>query len=279
MFNTDYYTSRYFNEVRVINDLVIKSSTNKEKIQCEYSFYYHLPNNLKRYFVQPFDLHEVDNRSAYYMEHIAVPNVALLLLNNNLSSSSFNSLLSKLKSFLGECPINNLDVHQQSYQLVIAKTINRLSTYPEYKNSLVRLEKAYDLYKVERIDWVARLSHGDLCLSNILWIDSIEMMKLIDPRGASTAEDMYMDEYYDLAKLQHSIFSEYDAMLYGGGKVPTYAKEAFSLFLDGIKVSRSFLKVYEAALFLSMIPLHSESPSRMAKFYETANHILDELGV
>jgi hypothetical protein len=101
---------------------------------------------------------------------------------------------------------------------------------------------------------------------------------LIDPRGASSPADIYMDEYYDLAKLQHSIHSGYEVMLYEFGEVPEYALEMFNQKIEELGVNKDLLKVYEAGLFLSMVPLHSENKVRMRKFAEKANEILSTLG-
>ena len=282
MFNTDYYTSRFFNEVRVVGDLVVKSSTNKTKITSEFNFYYLLPANLQRFFIQPFDLCEESDRLMYSMEHVSVPSSAKLLLNGTLSEDSFFRFLQKISAFREECleGEHGLEaVQQQSKQLVLDKTIKRLAPYPEYGPSIDRLVEAYEHFKGNRLVWKTRISHGDLCLSNALWIGSVDMLKLIDPRGANHKEDLYLDEYYDLAKLQHSLVSGYESILYEGGSVPAFAKDAFGAYLNTLGVSVELLKVYEAALFLSMIPLHKESQSRMNKFYNTATTILDELGV
>lgn len=282
MFNTSYYTSRFFNEVKVVDGLVTKSSTNKDKIKSEFNFYYHLPDNLKRYLIQPFNLINIDDRLSYSMEHIQTPNAAELLLSGYMDKESLTHLLSKVERFRQECPVGDLDetaVRTQSKQLVINKARTRLSNNPEYNLTLDRLEAAYEKYSGDRSIWVSRVSHGDLCLSNILWIESIEMIKLIDPRGALVKDDLYLDEYYDLAKLQHSLVSGYERMLYETGDLPGFSAETFNSYLSSLGISKQFLQVYEASLFLSMIPLHSENLDRSRRFYETASLILDELSV
>ena len=55
------------------------------------------------------------------------------------------------------------------------------------------------------------ISHGDLCMSNILWSDEMNIIKFIDPKGS---EYMMLDEYYDIAKLSHSIVGNYDQIIY-----------------------------------------------------------------
>jgi hypothetical protein len=149
---------------------------------------------------------------------------------------------------------------------------------PEHSQTLYRLTKAYQDISKERTKWLSKVSHGDLCLSNVLWVPKTNNFLLIDPRGASSPADIYMDEYYDLAKLQHSIHSGYEVMLYEFGEVPEYALEMFNQKIEELGVNKDLLKVYEAGLFLSMVPLHSENKVRMRKFAEKANEILSTLG-
>jgi hypothetical protein len=52
------YKTRYFNKIEYVEDknLLKKSSTNIEKIKAEYDYYYNLPVNIQKYFVQLFCL-------------------------------------------------------------------------------------------------------------------------------------------------------------------------------------------------------------------------------
>lgn len=280
MFKTDYYNSRYFNEILDLGDTLVKKSDNVEKIVSEYNFYYLLPDYLKRFFIQPFNLVEEEESASYEMEKLPVLNSAQLLLSGQITPESFYALLSRISDFQAKAGlVESTEAHVlvQSKYLVLDKTKARLDGLG-YEDELDRLEKAFDKYLPERTTWNLALSHGDLCLSNILWVEEIAMMKLIDPRGANDTMDLFIDEYYDLAKLSHSIFSNYEVMVYGVGEVPDFAKTALTEYLVFRGLSLNLLKVYEAALFLSMIPLHSEDTSRMTAFKETAEYILDNIG-
>jgi thiamine kinase-like enzyme len=131
------------------------------------------------------------------------------------------------------------------------------------------------------------LSHGDLTLSNILWDTRMGIMKLIDPRGS---EHMYMDEYYDLAKLSQSINGRYEEILEGSylpdaGKASLHFKNPpskyrevlFNEYLLSLKVDIRVIRVYEAALFLSMTPMHIEDHQRIAAFLIQCSYILNNL--
>lgn len=280
MFNTDYYHSRYFNQVTDAGETVVKKSDNIEKVLSEYKFYYMLPDHLKRFFVQPFNLEKTETTASYEMEKIRVDNAAQLLISGKMSQESFRALMYKVSLFQAEAGLvksTQEEVTAQATYLVIEKTEARLKGL-SYQNQIDRLKSAFDKYLPERKTWNTAISHGDLCFSNMLWVEEIGMLKLIDPRGALDTADMLLDEYYDLAKLAHSIFSGYEVMVYGSGEVPTFASEVLTEYLTFRGASLNLLKVYEAALFLSMIPLHSESPERVKAFTETAEGILSSIG-
>ena len=281
MFSTDYYHSRFFNTVVADGRFVIKSSDNVEKIKSEYQFYYYLPENIKNYFVRPFSLVLNENIASYSMDKIPVLNAAQTLISGSMRAEELHELLDQIFNFISTCPESAKAVEEvklESWNLVVAKTFTRLRDMPEHAQALHRLTKAYQDISKERTKWVSRVSHGDLCLSNVLWVPNTNNFVLIDPRGASLPADIYMDEYYDLAKLQHSIKSGYEVMLYEFGEVPAYAPEMLNQKIEELGVSKDLLHVYEAGLFLSMIPLHAENKVRMRKFAEKAEEILSTLG-
>lgn len=280
MFNTDNYNSRYFNEILDAGSTLIKKSGNVEKITSEYNFYYLLPDHVKMYFIQPFNLKREENSASYEMEKVHVPNAAQLLIFGGIDEKSFFALVTKVSEFqaaAGLVKSTKEQVMEQANYLVIDKTVARLNGLG-YEPQIDRLKRAFEKYVLERTTWYLALSHGDLCFSNILWVGDIGMIKLIDPRGANSVEELFLDEYYDMAKLAHSIFSGYESIIYGTGEVPEFAKKTLTEFLNFRGISLNLLKVYEVALFLSMIPLHAESADNITAFKNTAEKILEDLG-
>jgi hypothetical protein len=281
VFSTDHYHSRFFNTVVADGRFVIKSSNNIEKIKSEYQFYYYLPEHLKNYFVKPFSFEIAEGSASYRMVKVPVLNAAQTLISGSMRAEEFQRLLDQIFDFISTCTASDKTVDEvklESWNLVVVKAFTRLRDMPEHSQALYRLTKAYQDISKERTKWVSRMSHGDLCLSNVLWMPNTNNFVLVDPRGASLPADIYMDEYYDLAKLQHSIKSGYEVMLYEFGKVPAYALEVFNHKIEGLGVNKNLLKVYEAGLFLSMIPLHAENKVRMRRFAEKADEILSTLG-
>ena len=124
-------------------------------------------------------------------------------------------------------------------------------------------------------------SHGDLFFGNMLYDPIMKEIKLIDPRGG-VGVDCYLPKWYDLAKLSHSFLGQYDLMVYELMKpvidkniklklIPDSnlkglenLRNCFLEFIQSNNIDLRRLRLYEGSLFLSMIPLHKESPLRMA---------------
>lgn len=123
--------------------------------------------------------------------------------------------------------------------------------------------------------------HGDLCLPNVLYDPRNEILKLIDPRGKFGEFAIHGDPRYDVAKLRHSMVGHYEHIINDNfvarynPSVPaidyeirtTDAQERRESRFDDLLASRSdtdlrAVRLVEALLFLSMVPLHSDSISR-----------------
>lgn len=283
MLNTNGYTSRHFNIITEDSDVITKSSTHIEKINNEYKYYYYLPLVLQKYFVKPYGFKIENNIASYKMKKIECKNLGECLYTNQITTEQFKLILDKIVVFQQECIVNGgIDdcSKEDSYNLVIKKTQDRIEPFPDLQNLLDRLNMAYQEYTKERKNWNKVIAHGDLCLGNILWPEQGSLL-LIDPRGADTPEDLYMDEYYDLAKLSHSVMGNYDSIIYKINKDVLNKHEIEALFLDFLKdknISINLLRVYEASLFLSMIPLHTEDKDNMSMFAIQCDKILSEIG-
>ena len=138
--------------------------------------------------------------------------------------------------------------------------------------------------------------HGDLCFANIMIDNNLNFIKVIDPRGKFGKFDIYGDYRYELAKLLHSIDGKYDYIIKDMFKVKADfenctikykildnkrdydLKEIFSIvFKNIIKDDIKKIELIEALLFLSMVPLHSESIEHQCVMLATAIQILDRI--
>ena len=138
------------------------------------------------------------------------------------------------------------------------------------------------------------LSHGDPCLSNILFNPGLGLFRLIDPRGATRLEDGLMHPVYDLAKLSHSLIGGYDFINNGlfecklgadldltleldGGGPSAFVRQAFLQRLASGGWNPRLTRACEMSLFLSMLPLHADAPRKLPAFALAAHAILNEL--
>lgn len=280
MFNTGFYSSRYFNNLTQDGGIMIKSSSNIEKLVAEYNYYYMLPSDKQRFFVQPFDLLVSNDLASYKMEFIQHKNLAELFSLGQMDANSFELFLDKVDEFKHNSYKEDYDrCYSDAKYLVVEKTKTRIQGMPEHYGLVDRISTAFGNMWDKRNTWRIALSHGDLCFSNIIWIPEMQMIKLIDPRGAKVSDQIYMDEYYDLAKLSHSIFGGYESVIYNKDIDYDGIKKLFKDYLSYHGIDFQLLRLYEASLFLSMIPLHMDSKRNMDRFSQICNNILYEIGV
>ena len=101
-----------------------------------------------------------------------------------------------------------------------------------------------------------------------------------------------MDPFYDVAKLSHSVCGLYDLFnsdlywigigddMLGRVTVDTDNRryvEIFREYLDAADMDFKLIRLYEASLFLSMLPLHMDRPKKVFGFIMNAIAILDSL--
>ena len=138
--------------------------------------------------------------------------------------------------------------------------------------------------------------HGDMCFTNIMVDSNFQFIKLIDPRGNFGQYDIYGDPRYELAKLLHSIEGKYDYIIQNLVSVEYDPKAAelnyavfdrqkdydlvqlfLQVFRDEIGSDLQKLRLIEALLFLSMIPLHGESRDHQYAMLGTGIELLAQV--
>lgn len=139
------------------------------------------------------------------------------------------------------------------------------------------------------------IGHGDLCFSNILYERHGRVLKLVDPKGASNPDELWGDPRYDVVKLSHSLLGDYDFINGGLFKIQIDAKNSLKLQIGSDRLSLNALKavfiswlgrqgigyetirVLEASLFLSMLPLHADHPNKVLALLLNAIDIIEEV--
>ncbi len=138
----------------------------------------------------------------------------------------------------------------------------------------------------------ASVVHGDLSFGNILYAPRSGIFRLVDPRGGPPGRLPVGDLRYEGAKLRQCYHGrychvvadlfrlaerapgEFDLTVYGAG-LPDPADLDARLARYGFDIRQ--LELIEALLFLSMLPLHEDSPRRQLAFFVTALRSLHRL--
>jgi hypothetical protein len=313
------FEARHFNLVSGDDVTVVKRSADRAKIEAEYRYLTGLPEALRRWFVQPYDLRLDNGVASYRMERLGVADVALIWIHGAMDAGAFAPFLDKLFRYIDERPQRALDRDQYMacartlYVDKVKERIARLAGEPDFAalDAHIRAGTPYEGLRAAVDDYLARfeaylagrgnrdepravIGHGDLCLSNILYDKATRLMKFVDPRGAGDGDGMWIDPYYDLAKLSHSIFGAYDFLnndlftievsdalgLELTVQAPALdAQQAqFQHALEARGYDLYGIRLREASLFLSMLPLHLDSPRKVLAFALDGIAILRELG-
>jgi hypothetical protein len=305
------HDSRHFNAIKSIGDLYVKKSSDAVKLKSEYEFLKNVPEHLTNYFVKVFDYQEEPDFSQYSMVSYDYKDVSHLLLSNSLNEKSFQILISIIqKYFFDAQKPTGLSFEKNSFDNLLGKNISRVEqlkkiAYYESLNSFLvnhkgisiedhhkriqrELKKRANIYRKENYIF----SHGDLCFSNILFSPENMEIKLIDPKGFEN--NGMRSPYYDMAKLSHSIFGNYDLIINHMAKITfdeemqayldfskyDYTKNFAYLFtnlVSKMKLDMTLIRLIESSLFLSMIPLHFENKRKAFKLCLRSVEIFEDL--
>lgn len=311
---TGNFDSRYFNCLKGNEYTIEKRSSNKNKIKAEYTFYHLLPEDMKFWFVMPFGYTEDQESAGYTMERLHMTDLAIKWVHSSMDRSEFEELMDKyfffFKSRHGrDC--TGEEYHRIADSLYIDKVNDRIGAFkqlPGYQAIKTHLETAADTELDFLVSEYFRLKqdleqnipcphrlaigHGDPCFANALYNKSTKTLKFIDPRGAFTKEELWTNPYYDVAKLSHSVCGRYD--FFNNGLFDIRLNDAFSydleipfdntaykdIFREKAEehgFSYQLVRLYEASLFLSMLPLHMDNPYKVFGFILNARNILKEI--
>ncbi len=308
--------ARHFNSTSQAGGVFRKRSRDKAKMRGEYRFFHIADEAMKRFLLPTFDYGEDENGAGYAMEHLSVPDAAMQIVHATFDEASFTRLMDSFFAFIearGHADVG-LDVVRSTAQRDIADKLDtriaQLLQLPagQQLDALLKaagphgsigalVERCHAQLKSglarSNISHLA-LGHGDPCFSNILYNGEIGLFRLIDPRGAEAREDAFVHPLYDLAKFSHSVLGGYDfvnaglaesrldatmqlslTMQHGGP--PKWMKDAFRARMSALGWDMQLVRAIEASLFLSMLPLHIDSPEKLPAFCLIAGDILDEL--
>lgn len=309
------FDARFFNSVKGDEFTVVKTSTDKKKIKAEYTFYYLLPDYMKTWFVMPYNYQETAENASYEMERLHITDLAIRWVHGAITIDEMDKLLNKAFHFIQIR--SRKSVSEEEYKKVetalyldkVDERIDKLKAHPQYMLFKEFIEDGTDFSGLDEIvkkykDLFIRINealpkehysvigHGDLCFSNMLFNKEADLLKLIDPKGAVEENQMWTNPYYDVAKLSHSICGRYDFFNNGLHHISldgnlkfkldidfdnTEYKKKFKYYVEKHGFSYEAVRIYEASLFLSMLPLHMDNPQKVFGFILNAIDIMEEI--
>jgi dTDP-glucose pyrophosphorylase len=293
--------SRAFNHLTIdgTKGTICKRSKYSSKFYDEINYFKLLPENLKIFFPRVINQSTEPNNLSIESEFYAYPTLGDLFLFQDLPQPIWRRTFEKLRSIFIEFSSRNYGLNRESgRQIYLEKNQNRVELFLSQANAEIRdflCSKTLRINKVkapaldEAFERSASLLkeiaetttftpiHGDLCFSNILCEPSQGLIKLIDPRGSFGEKGILGDPRYDLAKLTHSALGLYDFIVSDlcqlemtGNEVYLSFPKPHSIASVSDQFSATFLNdsnrkevgLITAWLFLSMLPLHNDSPQR-----------------
>jgi len=292
-------TPRAFNDVRVSDRLVRKSSQDSVKMQAEIAWFREVPSSIRLHCPTMLDPFEQGDQHGYHLEYLPLPTLSELAVFGELNAVAWMSMLEACRDFVDKCREHPQagSVHADDHR---TKTMLRLERWargasasldeptrlngrelPSLRIMVDRLAASLP----DRID--CTLSHGDLCFSNVLYDSRADVVRVIDPRGLSLdgRPTIAGDPHYDVAKLHHSavglydfiIAGEYDCHLDGPTRLRFHMHDrsrhamlrtVFESVFPG--ASRSPAATLSALLFFAMLPLHDDCRTRQSALLANA---------
>ncbi|SJZ85148.1 hypothetical protein [Pantoea eucalypti] len=314
-FSSGSTATRHFNEVMIDTYYYTKSSSDKRKMQAEYMFYSLVPERMKPWIIQPFNFKDEGGFASYKMLRYYLADSALQWVHGAFEPDTFAPFIERLLFFISDRPMQACPKEQSAalaknlFVTKLEKRVNEFLTMPEgirinqlasstspeielshltnrYLKLFKRFEKSFSFdYRV--------VGHGDPCFSNILYDQQRYLLKLIDPKGALSEEELWTHPLYDLCKISHSVMGDYDFINNGLYKVGfednnnlvlsfnhTNHLNLKPIFINQVKAMGHDVRIVrlgEASLFLSMLPLHIDYPNKVLAFMLKARQILDEV--
>lgn len=313
---TNLFSARSFNYMTIDNKkgIINKTSNKKNKLKNEYFWMTNIPKELAVFVPRIFSLKENKETVSIEMELYGYPNLSEFIVSYKETEEDFAKILNNLFDFYSEFRKYRKEFNQEDLDFIyVEKTQERMNLLKQNKDfkallsqkeiiindvkymnlPLIELEikKLCDDLCKFRKDF--SIVHGDFCFSNILFDKNSYIFKLIDPRGGFKNQSLYGDPRYDIAKLRHSVVGLYDFICLGFYTFKEYSvdkydlninfnyKDSFQIYFDNLVEKYNYnlkeIKIIEALLFLTMIPLHEEDLKRQKAFYLIAIQKFNEV--
>jgi dTDP-glucose pyrophosphorylase len=273
-----YVKTRSFNSIELCKgsnntNTIIKGSSNLGKILQEAAFIRNLPESVANYFPTVKEIRY--DKSQYTMEMINAPTLREIALFVDGSYSTWLKIFRSIEEYFGVVSMYKTGSPYDFWFNIFSKNLGRFENLKSYE-WFEQTDESKFLTKLhlecsETFASEGTLYHGDLHFANMFYDFDKSMLKLVDPRG-----EFIGHTFYDMAKLYHSVFGYYDFIDQGlyafdtNGEPYYYDKGMLGVrnaFVDVFGEPTRLLKDLTASLFLSMIPLHTESEEKQKLFF------------
>ncbi len=282
--------SRSFNRLNARDGFIIKSSSDKLKMACEYAWLEEVKKRMPANVPYVTGLNISGNEASYSIEYINHPILSDMFVFGKLSEDFFLAILGSVKIVLQKFRSISFEGQVQTEAIFLVEKLKERQEEIIQITADLQEDQAYigKLLK-DNIDYFSGQNsklvpmHGDLCFSNILFNFSTFEPVLLDPRGYTSAKEgasLLGPEMYDIYKLAHSYVLGYDFLIAGLAHHPFFEKKAVNKRMD------QFCGIFESDrkdvcmglknLFLSMLPLHTGATGRQHHFIKVL-YLIDEL--
>jgi hypothetical protein len=311
-----FFNSRDFNSMLVepVRGTIKKISSKRQKLADEFAWYRALPPDLAILVPRVVGFEDAIDHAAIEMEMYGYPPLSELFVMGDLGLEELALVLDRLfhihrlmEGHKGRLP---REAFRELYRGKTVRRLAELKNQGDYWKQLMSYEtitvngherpnlphympKLAEAAETLADTAQATVMHGDYCFNNILFDIDNFVCRLIDPRGRLTEQTIYGDPRYDIAKLRHSVVGGYDFAVHNRfyiedngnsftaeERLPPYQDKLRDIF-DGMASANGYdvetIKLIEAMLFVSMIPLHKDDVDRQKLFYVKAALRLAEI--
>lgn len=297
--------------------ILTKTSENREKLRSEILWYLRMPGPLQYLLPRIYDYSLDIQRPSVSMEYYGYSTLHELLLYGDIPLTQWRRIFEKLLFALRDMGKYTLTDSREKLEsalrdIYVQKTAGRLASmrqdpafapffsstvtvngvaYPPLDRLLKALPDFIEKKVIRTFSGSFHIIHGDLCFSNILMEDGFGFIRVIDPRGQFGGYDIYGDGRYELAKLLHTLEGNYDFIIedmfsleaegtsirYQAPQKSLRALEVFrDVFAEELQ-DEAAVRLIEATLFLSMIPLHADAGARQLAMLATGLELLRQV--
>lgn len=289
-------TERGFNNLSFKQRVFRKSSKQTDKIEGEVEWFKSIPAELQVFTPKLLTHYSSAEESGYDIEYVSLSTLSELFVFGRLPAPGWKPVFNACHEFLSMAATVSPPEPFVPDNLFGEKTITRLEQFA--RDSGVDIYSAWSFNKAPLPGLVdiatetaalirspqdedIALIHGDFCFSNVLYDFRSQTIRVIDPRGVNTMGEstIFGDRRYDLAKFGHSVVGLYDVIVAGYYHLNVSDNQILEFSIDAsgrkpiidafwdhglaeLQPERAELYPMLIQLFLSMLPLHSDSTER-----------------